>query len=97
MAIEIEGRNVPEASLAVDLLKFQELPTTCAMVVALYTVRGETSLSLPIKRKHPAEWFQENWQPATGARPVHVTSDTELLKPGGIEGLQKLAIQGPLA
>lgn len=87
MAIEIEGRNVPEVSLMGDLLKFQELPTACAKVLALYTVRGERSLSLPLKRDHPAKWFQEKWQ--TGD--VLVTSDTELLEPGGIEGLQDLA------
>jgi hypothetical protein len=93
MAIEIEGRNVPESSLMGDLRKFQELPPACVRVVALYTVRGERSLSLPLKRDHPAKWFQKKWQ--MGA--VLVTSDTELLAPGGIEGLQDLARRRPLA
>lgn len=91
MAIEIEGRNVPESSLKGDLRKFQELPSACPKVVALYTARGERSLSLPLKRDHPAQWFQKMWP--SGA--VLVASDTELLEPGGIKGLQDLARRRP--
>jgi hypothetical protein len=91
MAFEIEGRNVPESSLASDKRKFQELPSSCAKVVVLYTVRGEGALSLPRKRMMPAQWFQERWQPRDELDSVHVRLDTELLAPGGIEELQELA------
>jgi hypothetical protein len=93
IAFEIEGRNVPESSLAGDRRKFQELPPSCAKVVALYTVRGEQSLALPRKRMVPAKWFEEMWQPRDEHDSVHVTLDTELLAPGGIEELQDLAMR----
>lgn len=91
MAFEIEGRNVPTSSLKGDMRKFQELPLSCAKVVALYTVRGDSSLTLPRKRLTPAQWFQEKWQPREEFDSVHVTLDTTLLVRGGVEELQELA------
>jgi hypothetical protein len=91
MAFEIEGRNVPESSLAGDRRKFRELSSSCAKVVALYTVRGETSLALPRKRRTPIEWMQEEWEPRHQLDTVQVTLDAELFAPGGIEQLQELA------
>lgn len=91
MAFEIEGRDVPESSLAGDRRKFQDLPSSCAKVVVLYTVCGERSLSLPRKRMMPARWFQERWQPRNELDSVHVRLDTEFFAPGEIEELQELA------
>lgn len=91
MAFEIEGRNVPESSLAGDRRKFQVLSSSSAKVVALYTVRGESSLALPRKRRTPIQWMQDEWQPRDQLDTVIVTLDSELLAPGGIEQLQKLA------
>jgi hypothetical protein len=91
MAFEIEGRNVPESSLAGDRRKFRELPASCAKVVALYTVRGDSSLGLPRKRRTPVEWFHQEWQPRDQLDTVDVKLDVELFAPGGIEQLQDLA------
>lgn len=93
LAIEIEGRDVPDDSLNGDKAKFLHLDPLCAKVIALYTVRGDASLRLPQGRPTAAAWIAANWMPRSSQDTIAVKLDTELFAAGGIEQLQRLAIE----